>query len=458
MKIAFVLHQFLPFYNAGTEQYVYHLAKKLKARGEEVKIFCFEPNFERNQPFTGISEDTFDDLTVTRVSGWPGLYPNYPLAQYYNPFYGKLFGEYLTEEGIELVHFFQSSHLGVALVEEVFLAGIPQVVNLMDFWYICPYIQLLTHSGTLCRGPFRYQDCIDCLAPGDANYYSLLPYIHGEEAVSLPEGAFEKTGIDFLAASDPYHRVAAMAVRPHFIRQTLDMVHSIIAPSAFMKSVFVDNGYDPDRIRLVRYGISLESLKGLGKTRSDGLRIGYMGTLFPHKGLDVLLKAFRRVEGDDLALEIHGDLKGFPAFTKRVRELAEGDGRIHFHGRFESPALPDVLKGIDVLVVPSVWYENTPFVILEALASGTPVIASDLGGLSELVVEGKNGMLFAPGDVEELKGKLEAVQADRSLLEKLRPDASGVRSLDDNVDDFIEIYHRAARSIRSPEKEKRDGP
>jgi glycosyltransferase involved in cell wall biosynthesis len=445
MKIAYVLHQFLPFYNAGTEQYVYHLAKNLAGRGEEVRIFCFEPNFERGRPFTGISEDVFDDLTVTRISGYMGFYPNYVLAQYYNPFFGQLFGEFLEEEGIELVHYFQNSYVSVALIEQAFVHGIPQVANLMDFWYLCPNIQLRKTSGELCDGPVSCKACIDCLAPLDSNYQALIPYLYGEQSINLPEGVYENASIDFLASSDPYHRVAAMAVRPHFIRRVLELTDWIISPSAFMKSVFVENGYDPKRIRLARYGIARDRLDGIQKSESAHLRIGYIGTVSRHKGLDILIKAFRELDGEDVSLEVHGDLKGFPAFSKRVQKLSEGEDRIRFHGRFESPELPDVLSSIDVLVVPSVWYENTPFVMLEAIASGTPVLASDLGGLAELVEDGKNGMLFEAGNAEDLREKLEALQNDREVLTRMRPDPSSVRSLDENVDEFLEMYGRLAR-------------
>lgn len=442
MKIAFVLHQFLPLYNTGTEQYAFHLGKSLMERGEELKVFCFEPRFEKNSPFTGLSRDDYEGIPVTRISGWPGLFPNIILSQYYNPFYGKLFGEYLREEGIELVHFFHNSFLGLSVVEEAYLLDIPMVVNLMDFWYLCPNIQLLKTHGGLCGGPDDYRDCIRCLAPLDGSYQALMPLIEGEGAVPLPQGAYERVEIDFLASTDYYHWVAAMAVRPHFIRRTLGLTDLIVSPSDFLKSVFVKNGYDPDALEVVRYGVTLDALKGLEKTKASRLRVGYIGTISAHKGLDVLIKAFREIEGEEISLEVHGDLGSFPTFASKVKSLAEGDDRIRFHGRFESPALPDVLKEIDVLVVPSVWYENTPFVILEALASGTPVIASDLGGLAELVEEGVNGFLFEVNNPEDLREKIGALNSDRVLLEGLRPDPSGVRSLEDNVEEFLEIYGR----------------
>jgi len=447
MKIAYIVHQFLPFHNSGTEQYVYHLAKGLQSRGEDVQIFCFEANFEKNLPFTGISKDSFDGIPVTRLSGWAALSPNYPLAQYYNPFFGKIFGEFLMEEGIELVHFFHTGFLGLSLIEEAFLAKIPTVVNLMDFWFLCPNVQLLKTSGALCTGPADFRECLRCLAPKDANYRFLDSYDDDLAADFLPDLVFENVEIDHLATSASLHKAAALAARPDSIRRILGLVGAVISPSEFLKSVFVDNGYDPDTFRLAAYGIKKDDLEKCRSTPRDGdegLRVGYVGTISAHKGLDVLIRAFHRIEGEDASLEVHGSMEDFPEFSGLLRELSADDPRIHFNGRFESCALPDVLSRIDVLVVPSIWYENTPFVILEALASGTPVIASNLGGLSELIEDGKNGFLFRAGDSDDLRDKIAAFIDDKSLLERLMPDFSSVRSLDDNMDEFLSLYKELA--------------
>lgn len=442
MKIAFVLHQFLPGYNSGTEQYVYHLAKRLIKLGESVHVFTFEPKVDGHPPFTGVRKEPFEDIPVTRISGWMGHFPNIVLSHYYNPFFGRLFADFLREEEIDLVHSFQNQRLGVCVLEEAYLAGIPCVVNLMDFWYLCPHIQLLKNNGSLCDGPLDYKACIDCRAPYDATYQSLIPYIRSEEAVDIQPGNLDDARLDFLAGSDPFQKTAAMAMRPHYIRETLQRVDVLVSPSEFLKSVFVRNGYDPDRFKLVRYGIDRDALSGIVKERSEHLRIGYVGTITAHKGLHTLVQAVRQIPGDGWSLAVHGDLTAFPDYAAHVRELAGDDERIRFCGRFEAPDLAGVLEEIDVMVVPSVWFENTPFVILEALASGTPVIASNLGGLSELIDEGKNGLVFEPGDSNDLRAKIEEVIADRSLVEQYDPGAARVRSLDENLDEFLDLYRR----------------
>ncbi|MFH1999661.1 MAG: glycosyltransferase [Planctomycetota bacterium] len=456
MNIGFVLHQFLPGYNSGTEQYVYHLAKRFRQRGDEVKVFTFEPNTEGIPPYTEVRRDTFEDIPVTRFLGWMGHFPNIILSQYYNPFFGKLFADFLRDEKIELVHSFQNQRLTVSVIEESYLAGIPCVVNLMDFWYICPHIQLLRNNNTLCKGPYDYKECIHCQAPFDATFQSLYPYIYGEHTLPLDAESLYGVRAELLAGSDPYHRVAAAAMRPHLIRNTLALADRLISPSLFLQSVFVENGYDPDRFTLVRYGIDLEPLKTVSKQHGDVLRVGYIGTITAHKGLDTLVESIRMLDGEPrVSLEVHGDMNAFPEFASRVRKLAGHDERIHFHGRFESRDLPRVQSEMDVLVVPSIWYENTPFVILEALASGTPVIASDLGGLSELIDEGKNGLLFKPGDAADLRNKIDSLIKDRSLIEQFDTERAGVRSLDDNVDQFSGLYRELmTKAAAAPGSEK----
>ena len=112
-------------------------------------------------------------------------------------------------------------------------------------------------------------------------------------------------------------------------------------------------------------------------------------------------------------------------------------------GPFAHDELPAVLSSLDVLVVPSVWYENTPFVVLEAFSTGRPVVASDLGGLSELVDDGVNGKLFKAGDPGDLLNVLKQFDEDPELLTRLAGGISKVRTLEDNADDFVALWERS---------------
>jgi glycosyltransferase involved in cell wall biosynthesis len=121
-----------------------------------------------------------------------------------------------------------------------------------------------------------------------------------------------------------------------------------------------------------------------------------------------------------------------------VLAAAKGDARITFAGAYGEQDTARVFADMDVLVVPSTWYENTPFVVLEAFAAGVPVIASDLGGLSEVVTPDKNGLLFAPGDVGALSRAIERVAGDPSWFRQL--DVQPLGGIDECFDRYEAGY------------------
>ncbi len=104
---------------------------------------------------------------------------------------------------------------------------------------------------------------------------------------------------------------------------------------------------------------------------------------------------------------------------------------------------------IDILVVPSLWYENAPLVIYEAFASNTPVIATALGGMAEAVTHEVNGLLFDRGNVPELANMLQRVVAEPGLVERLRSGIRPVRTIGDEVCDLEALY----LSLIPPERE-----
>jgi len=174
------------------------------------------------------------------------------------------------------------------------------------------------------------------------------------------------------------------------LRDYANQLQAIMVPTKLMSDIFVENGIDQERLHLVPFGIDTRLLTPYQqKSASDVVRIGYIGTIFEHKGVDLLVDAFQSLPADVPArLTIYGDCRQFPQYGQLVeRKAAAGPnaGKITLAGTFPNGELGAVLSNIDVLVVPSRWYENTPLVIQSALATKTPLIATDLGGMSELI-------------------------------------------------------------------------
>jgi glycosyltransferase involved in cell wall biosynthesis len=161
----------------------------------------------------------------------------------------------------------------------------------------------------------------------------------------------------------------------------------------------------------------------------------------PWKGCDVLIRAFRELPpGMKATLDIYSNLERYKPFVKRLRKLAKGDKRINFVGPFQREKVGEVLSGLDVLVVPSRWYENQPGVILEAFAAGRPVVATDLGGMSEFVRHEENGLLFELDRPDHLTRQLRRLVTESGLIERLRSGIGPVKTVEENADELEELY------------------
>ena len=213
-------------------------------------------------------------------------------------------------------------------------------------------------------------------------------------------------------------QVQQMVARMTFLRQVLNQATTIISPSKFLRSMYIDAGIDADRLLFMRQGHDFHNVPPelLVKTPSDCLRIGYVGQITQHKGVHILFEAMKEISNRNVKVIAYGNTEQFPQYTSQLKSLIRDDARVILAGSFKREELSSVLRNLDIIVVPSLWYENSPNVILEAFAHRTPVIASDLGGMAELVRHGENGLLFAPGDANDLATQLQRLLENRSLL------------------------------------------
>src|SRR5690606_35667740 len=152
------------------------------------------------------------------------------------------------------------------------------------------------------------------------------------------------------------------------------------------------------------------------------LRIGYLGTLIPSKGLDVLVRAYRRLPPGTAELHVHGNLvpyHGDDGFATRAFGPLTPADRVTWHGPYATADLPRILAGLDVVDAPALWREAFGLTVREALAASRPVVASRIGGLADALVDGVHGRLCTPGDEAELAAVLHDFAADRSALARM---------------------------------------
>jgi glycosyltransferase involved in cell wall biosynthesis len=202
--------------------------------------------------------------------------------------------------------------------------------------------------------------------------------------------------------------VEAASERLSAWRHAVQGVDLFLSPSRFLKDLFVRSGMiAADRIEVSPNGQDLSRFANMPpRVRGPALRFGYVGTIAEHKGIHVLVEAMNGLADQPAAeCRIHGELEAFVEYEERLLALNRNP-RTRFLGKFMPSEIARVLSEIDVLVIPSLWYENAPVTIQEAALARIPVIASDHGGLAEHVIEGVTGLKFYPGDADDLRKKL----------------------------------------------------
>jgi len=214
----------------------------------------------------------------------------------------------------------------------------------------------------------------------------------------------------------------------------------VIFPSKALLEKYNEYGFFPNSKKVVFPHIfEIPKLKQTKNKNKQIFDIMYAGGTQRYKGGQTLIQAFKQIPGKILRLHIFGGGKD----EKYFKDLAKGDERIKFYGQIENKKLKKVYDSMNLLVVPSLCFDNFPVVILESFISRIPVIASNIGGIPEMVKEGYNGWLFEPGNVEQLKKLIErAIKNKKKLREIGRNGYKWVKTLDyrTRIKELEEIY------------------
>jgi len=440
MRVLITVHQFPPHHLGGAEWQAYRIAHWLKEEGHNIRVICVESDTHGPAGQLEYKDELYKGIPVRR------LFFNLPLApdpfrwSFRNPLIEQHLLAYLRDFQPNVLHLISGYLMSGSVISAARSSGIPVVLMPMDFWFLCPRVTLLRRDGTVCDIPTDPAECVLCLCQ-DKRRYRLTAQLTGGLSNRLLRQLWRSPAL--LRGMGKGDLLAALQERRSYLREMFGAADLVLSNSRFLKEMLTAHGFHAARFLQLRQGLDTEKWIGGGaKTPAPYLRVGYIGQIARHKGVDVLVRAFKqlRTRGPAPRLLLYGNTEQFTSFTRYLRQLIDGDGRIEFAGTFPNERILEVHSGLDVLVVPSIWYENSPNVILEAFAAGTPVIASDRGGLAELVKHEVNGLLFRMGDAADLARQLQRIVDQPALLESLRRGIQPVKTVQEEMTELLQIY------------------
>lgn len=444
MEIVLVTHRFLPDSMGGTELYTLNLARRLRDVGHRVSVWTYAPGNTRD---VVAHEGEYSGIPVWRLAFGLEHTDNPMLEEYDNPRVAHFVSQAFDGHRPDLLHVTHFGYLSTSILAVAKQHDIPVVVTLTDFWVICPVGLLLRNDGSLCSGPVEIGECARCIAhmgTRGARYAALSQHV----PLSLWRSAAALCGLPLLRRI-PYGRwLLALRRRGRVVRERLLGADAILCPGQFLREMLVRNGYPATRLRLLPHGIvNPAALRTTRQPQTWGaLRFGYVGPLAKHKGAHLPIEAFARLKADGSAtLSYWGSQRAGDADRNYaatiLKRISDTMGATH-RGPYPNDAVKEVMTDLDVLIMPSLFYENTPTILYEAFAGGVPAIASDQGGVRELVQTYQGGWLFPRGDAASLAALMERLILQRDEVARAAARIRPVPDFADHVREVLDIYGR----------------
>jgi glycosyltransferase involved in cell wall biosynthesis len=389
---------------SGTEVYLFQAMELLRSKGHEVALFSMAD--PRGQP-TPFDHYFMPHADFKKQSGW---FHQLGLAgrAIYSPEARRRIRAMIAEFRPDVAHVRNIyHHLSPSILWELKAQRVPVVYHLNDFKVLCASYNLVLRGETCeaCKG--------------------------GEFWHALKEKCYPGWGARMTLVAEAYvHK---------WLGTYRKCVDCFLAPSQFVRDKFVEHGWDPQKFEVLPH---FQRVKAVEWLRAGNAPLLYFGRLSAEKGVADLLHAMQRLPSLRLIVAGDGPERG------RLQRLAVelGLANVEFAGHMRGAELDRAISASRFTVLPSHAYETLGKTILESYAEGRPVVATDLGSRRELVHEGKTGLLYRTGDVEQLASAIQFLSSQPELADRMgragRELAQERHTAEAHYDALIDLYER----------------
>jgi glycosyltransferase involved in cell wall biosynthesis len=408
MRILYVIHQFFPKHYTGSERVVLNLCRQMNKKGHYTTVLTYgiteTDGFDCEEGNFWIKRYNYKNIPVVSIR-----HKNIPEDIGFTIFDSDTEGviyEVIKDE-FDIIHIVHPMRLG-SILKLAKTKNIPVVLTLTDFWLMCPRGIAVTAKGELCSSSECGIKCIsDCF---------------GE--------AWSEKIMQRFDDSNEFFKYAKFCISPtYFLANLLE--------KAFGRNIDV-----------VRHGIDYNDIsphQDLKQNKTE-ITFGYVGTVLPHKGVHIAIKAFSLVKSKHIKFKVYGNHFQEKEYYERLKELSKKDDRVELLGEFKEEELSHLMKEMDCMIVPSIWWENSPLTVLTSLAFKVPVITINLGGGEELVKNGINGFNFEIGNPESLADIINKIAENPNVLDEIRSNIIRPPRVEEEAFEYDEIYQKCLGS------------
>lgn len=382
------------YLKGGSEKYYFELAELLKNNGHTVAFFSM---YDEKNIKTEDKEYFVEPIDLNNGSKLKAFDVIYSKAN------EKKMEQALEEFKPDIVHLnnFQRQ-LSASIIKPIKKRNIPIVYTAHDVQAICPAITMMDNDKNICEKCMRgkYTNCIRKKCNKNSTLKSLIGAIEGY-----------------------YYRYQKIYTKK---------IDKIITPSEFYKSKLIEDGISENKILSMHNCIDVNQYNI--ETSDEGYGL-YIGRLSKEKGIINLINAFEKTEKGKLYIAGDGPEKEEIQNIIKEQKL---DERVKLLGFLNKEQVNEKISKARFIVIPSIWYENCPYSVLETLAIGKPVIGAKIGGIPELVKDNETGLLYNHNNIEELSEKMKILFESKELAEKF-----GENAKKDAINRFSkEVYYK----------------
>lgn len=445
-RILLSTRNFIPPLIGGVDVYTQRLGKALERSGFEVGILAFNSSDTYEGLGIQVVEDSYEDWRVWRFKFWFKDRPEEAYHHGYDMEMGEQVRVVLNKVKPDLLiilNFYMST---LAMVEVAKELDIPVIHIASDFLPVCRRATFIRWDGKTCQTGESLKSCASCYVSGSMPgriASKVLNQLPEKYLVSMASSDGDGNTRNPLRILDPYWKqVELMHKRLEILGPLRKKIDLVFAPTRFTARMFRENGFDLEQVHFLPFGVEADHpLASVEQSPADHVRFLFIGRLQPYKGAHLLVEAFNNLTAPKGAtLDIYGVWDGYEEYFRAIKKKIDANGRIRFRGSLPPSDLNRAFAEADYFVLPSTWHENCPLIVLDALQANTPVIASEIGGITDIVKDGVNGILFPMGDFQALSGALQHAIDEPELLTELQ---AGVDLLE--IDEYVQTLLTISR-------------